>query len=596
MSESIGFADILTHNTENLSTSDPLNPWTGVRILWDGDEWDASVPELGEDPRIVKKGDQIGFAGDISGRVLEVRIAFGQMAVVDPAHLWDRGAENLLAAIQRDTYCPFDARNAVLDPAFEIGDTVTLPDGSLSVIYGLSGELDGVCAVDASAPPDNALDTAYPSGVTTGGAGSSGSSNISYSELTGILAKEYLELKGGLMRGPLQLSRSPSLDMEAVPKQYVDERINRFVEDVNGSVSAITQTTEELRQEVRNNSDEVSVISQTVDNISLSVSTVTENGEVFARLTLKIGDNDLYGYIKLEGNVDISGQLSAEALYSGYGEIADLSVNRFSTSRRIARYLRGDTSDDNFLRAYEQNLEWVTGSTTGETEQAQNPNGEALFWPVDVSGLSRGADGYPVNEHNERIFTTTTPTSYPVLVYRYQEAVKRSISFETINGIYSPVDRFGAGNQQGRNKAWMNKTANGFDIRYLTPDNKEIGIRMSDNGTVTIDGLVLDSEKAREILRPAYLGNGGSGGLDLTTINADGSASGLVVDTYGHTEILGMPKVTQVDFSRVNTPGYHRFVEALDNGLYNTYTIERDDSGRVTKITDLVGHETTIVW
>jgi len=32
--------------------------------------------------------------------------------------------------------------------------------------------------------------------------------------------------------------------------------------------------------------------------------------------------------------VDVSGQLSADALYSALGEIADLSVNRLSTPRR----------------------------------------------------------------------------------------------------------------------------------------------------------------------------------------------------------------------------------------------------------------------
>lgn len=154
-------AEISAHNVESLSVSDPLEAWSGVRVVWDGEEWDASVPEQGEDPRPVKRGDVIGSAGTENGRVLEIKVAFGQRAVADPSKMWDGGARNILQSIQGNAYCPFEARNAILDPAVEIGDAVTIPGGT-SVICSLSGELDGLCAVDASAPPDEAINTAYP--------------------------------------------------------------------------------------------------------------------------------------------------------------------------------------------------------------------------------------------------------------------------------------------------------------------------------------------------------------------------------------------------------------------------------------------------
>ena len=112
---------------------------------------------------VVKKGDQVGFAGDESGRVMEIRFAFGQVATPNPAHMYDRAAARMLEQIRGDAYSPFEAVNAILDPAAEIGDAVTLPDG-LSMLYSVSGELDGLCAVDASAPPDEAINTAYPAG------------------------------------------------------------------------------------------------------------------------------------------------------------------------------------------------------------------------------------------------------------------------------------------------------------------------------------------------------------------------------------------------------------------------------------------------
>ena len=373
------------------------------------------------------------------------------------------------------------------------------------------------------------------------------------------------------------------------------------IEDAEGDISALQQTAEGFETRIEDAEGDISSIIQTIDGISLTVSTVSENGEVYSRLTLKIGPNELYGFIKMDGNVNISGQLSAEALYAGHGEVANLAVNQLTTSRRIVRYLADDTSDDNFIRIYEQNLEFVTGTPTGGTEQAKTPDGAPLFWPVDVSGLSRGADGYPVTAQNERVYTTTTPTAYPAQVYAYEEAVKRSVSFEAVNGIYSPIDRFGAGNQQGNNKAWILKTADGFDIRYLTPDNREIGIRMTTDGKVIIDGFEYDADAIRALLGLSS-GAGTSGGgaetsgeapLDLTQVNADGSLSGLSVSADGYADINGMRKVVSLDFSNI---AYGYFSETLDGGILNAYRVQRDASGRIASITDASGHETVIAW
>lgn len=374
--------------------------------------------------------------------------------------------------------------------------------------------------------------------------------------------------------------------------QQTSTSITTLVRDEEGDFSQIAQTVDEISSRLATTEGRVSEISQTVDGISMGVSTVTENGEIYSKITLRLGERELYGFIKMEGNVEVSGQLSADALYSGYGEIANLAVDQLITSRRIVKYLQGDQSDDNCIRIYQQTMEWVTGHPNGGTIQATNPDGAPLFWPVDVSGLSRGSDGYPVTAQQERIFTTTTPTAYPVMVYTYEEAVKRSISFEAVNGIYSPIDRFGAGNQQGNNRAWILKTADGFDIRYLTPANQEIGIRMTTDGKVTIDGLQYDPEQIR-----AALGTGVTasedGGLDLTQVNADGSTSGVTVDADGYTDVVGARKPTALDFSRLSQ---NTFSETLDGGVYNSYLITRDASGRISSIVDAEGHETVIAW
>ena len=463
---------------------------------------------------------------------------------------------------------------------------------------------------------------------------------------SGGASGDYLPLDGGTMRGVLRLCRNPELNAEAATKQYVDgvagsvaadanenltairqtadelellaqshdsdiaslkiraDEISSTVQTLDGDVSELSQTAESIESRVADAEGDLSTIAQTVNGITLSVSTVTENGEIYSRIAIRIGEQELYGFIKMDGNVSVSGQLSAESLYSGYGEVANLTVDAFNTSRRIVRYLQGDTSDDNFIRAQGQNLEWVTAHPTGGTAQASNPDGAPLFWPVDVSGLSRGADGYPVTAQNERIFTTTTPTAYPVQVYAYTEEVKRGISFEPVNGIYSPVDRFGAGNAQGNNKAWILKDADGFYIRYLTPDNQEIGIRMTTDGKVLIDGFAYDADEIRASLG---LSNGASGGtsgdggtsgagggnLDLTQVNGDGSLSGLSVGADGYADIRGLRKVVGLNFSNI---AYGYFSETLDGGIINPYRVQRDASGRISTIIDASGHETAITW
>lgn len=326
----------------------------------------------------------------------------------------------------------------------------------------------------------------------------------------------YLPLDGGTMRGVLRLFRAPQFDAEAATKAYVDaaaqsvmtdgintsairqdvDEIELLVQQVIDGVTKIGRIligADQITLQVLNSLGDEAFIRMFADQITLSVSQYTAGNNAFAKITLSVfGQEAAYGLIQIDGNVDISGQVSAEALYAQYGEISDLHVDYLDTSRRIVRYLRGDRTDNNYLRAHDQILEFVTGHTTGETEQAKNPNDALLYWPMDVSGLTLGDDGYPRYE-GVRVFTTLQPTEYPVYVYRYSEEIKRAIHFAkdpaSGSNIYNVYDVFGAGNAQGLNRAYISKTANEWDFRYTTSSNKILGIHMHNDGYVDIDGL-----------------------------------------------------------------------------------------------------------
>lgn len=325
--------------------------------------------------------------------------------------------------------------------------------------------------------------------------------------------------------------------------QYQSPIQKQLIRNMAKTRSLITKTSEEINLKVKDIDGRVSDITQTVDEISLSVTSASNpDGQTTATITLKVGPNNYTGYIKLDGNVDVSGQLSADALYSALGEIADLSVNRLSTSRRVVKYLAGDTTDDNFIRVAEQSLEFVAGIAKSTTEQAKNPNGELIYWEADPAGASIGSDGYPY-ANGERIFTTTKQTSWPVMVYQYEEQVKRAISFQSDGKYYYPVDVFGAGNTNGKQRGYLVKRQNSLELTYETSTGKQLG---------------------------------------------------LVARDEGYMDLMGLRKSTALDFSEWDKGNFAELVDG-EKTPYR-YTVAFDQQHRPIKITDNNGHATLIRW
>lgn len=407
----------------------------------------------------------------------------GMEVIASCPHATQPMVNALLQTMKGYQYQAYEAGAANIDPAAELGDGVTV-GGIYSPLSKLSDDGRGYAGI--SSPGELEMEDEYPSGG------------------------------------------------------YITQEFNRKIAETR---STITKTSEEINLKVEGIDGRVSDITQTVDGISLSVTSASSpDGQTTATITLKVGPNNYTGYIKLDGNVDVSGQLSADALYAALGEIADLSVNRLSTSRRVVKYLAGDTTDDNFIRVAEQSLEFVAGIAKGTTEQAKNPNGELIYWEADPAGASIGADGYPY-ANGERIFTTTKQTSWPVMVYQYEEQVKRAISFQSDGQYYYPVDIFGAGDPNGKQRGYLVKRQNSLELTYETSMGKLLGLAARDDG---------------------YL------------------------------DLMGLRKSTALDFSEWDK-GY--FAELVDGEKTPyRYTVAFDQQRRPIKITDNSGHATLIRW
>ena len=353
----------------------------------------------------------------------------GMEVIASCPHATQPMVNALLQTMKGYQYQAYEADAANIDPAAELGDGVTV-GGIYSPLSKLSDDGRGYAGI--SSPGEAEMEDEYPS------------------------------------------------------EGYITQEFNRKIAETR---STITKTSEEINLKVEGIDGRVSDITQTVDKISLSVTSASSpDGQTTATITLKVGPNNYTGYIKLDGNVDVSGQLSADALYSAFGEIADLSVNRLSTSRRVVKYLAGDTTDDNFIRVAEQSLEFVAGISKGTTEQAKNPNGELIYWEADPAGASIGSDGYPY-ANGERIFTTTKQTTWPVMVYQYEEQVKRAISFQSDGQYYYPVDVFGAGDNNGKQRGYLVKRQNSLELTYETSTGKQLGLAARDEGYLDLMGM-----------------------------------------------------------------------------------------------------------
>jgi hypothetical protein len=407
----------------------------------------------------------------------------GMEVIASCPHATQPMVNALLQTMKGYQYQAYEAGAANIDPAAELGDGVTI-GGIYSPLSKLSDDGRGYAGI--SSPGEAEMEDEYPS------------------------------------------------------EGYITQEFNRKIAETR---STITKTSEEINLKVEGIDGRVSDITQTVDGISLSVTSASSpDGQTTATITLKVGPNNYTGYIKLDGNVDVSGQLSADALYAAFGEIADLSVNRLSTSRRVVKYLAKDTTDDNFIRVEGQSLEFVAGIAKSTTEQAKNPNGELIYWEADPAGASIGSDGYPY-ANGERIFTTTKQTSWPVMVYQYEEQVKRAISFQSDGQYYYPVDVFGAGDTNGKQRGYLVKRQNSLELTYETSLGKLLGLAARDEG---------------------YL------------------------------DLMGLRKSTALDFSEWDKGNFAELVDG-EKTPYR-YTVTFDQQHRPIKITDNSGHATLIRW
>lgn len=178
----------------------------------------------------------------------------------------------------------------------------------------------------------------------------------------------------------------------------------------------------------------------------------------------------------LEVETLISDTVITGELYADYGAMAALTVWKLRTDwLRAQRYLRGDTSQLDYISIHGEQMDFITAVTDGSRRVQLEADGRRFYW--EDEGCSR--------------MSCLRETEWPVYVYVYQELTKMSLRFQNIpleNGeeTVMPVLQLGAGDERGNSRAWLYKDAAGICLRYVTSAGKTLSLRMDDSGFVNI--------------------------------------------------------------------------------------------------------------
>lgn len=348
-------------------------------------------------------------------------------------------ANGILTAISGTTYRPYNGTGSFIDLALEVGDKVTV---------GYTGE-------EITSP-------AFTIDVTA----------------------EVLEVAGIAAEGEQEI------DHEYPYADYVDRSLRRKV-GLNTAYYGVTISRQKGLEIKRTD----------------GASEALFNSDVFTMRALIDGVmKDRIYFDPIKGDYVFDGALGADAvftdsLYAEQGDIAELTVDRLSTSRRVRLYNLRNTGDDNYLEIQDNYLRLITGTVIYEsgsplTEQATNRYGNPLYWSEIPYSIN--AQGYPLDEDGNQIYATTdqptpgegeTLDQYKVMVYQYTELVKSELAFFNDGGTYVPKLTMGAGDNQGNSKGYLFKEQTDLLLQYINSAGDDVSVMLGDDGFVDINKL-----------------------------------------------------------------------------------------------------------
>lgn len=340
--------------------------------------------------------DNYFTAGDDSGKTLELECPWASQAMAD----------SILAKVKNYDYQPLKADNALLDPAAEIGDAVTV-GGYRSVLAQINTTFNNACAATISAPGSDEVDDEYP-----------------------YKSHERREMERELARTRSLISKS---------SEEILLQVEGIADDLEGQISSISVKLDSITLSVSNGSTsstielkagETTISSETIqmDGLvtftGLSSGTTTidgaciKTGQIDAdrlNLTGAITFSDLSGSV--QGNIN-DAQSTANSAYS-LANAANNTANNAEDkveawSYRGTTYIDGSkiqtgTVEASILRGGTVELLASGGSTVGSIEITSTTTGVGLEFVTNRGGMRMTSAGnWWVDTTNCSFGTTST--------------------------------------------------------------------------------------------------------------------------------------------------------------------------------------------
>ena len=322
-----------------------------------------------------ENGDVVGVSGLDTGRTLTALQPDGTNAM----------AAAILAKVSGYKHIGYEGRKALLDPAVEIGDAVTV-DGHYVPLIALDMTFDPLLAPDISAPDADEIDDEYP-------------------------------YKSPTQR---QIERNMAKTRSLIAK--TSDAINLRIDGVTGDVSSLQVSLGNVQSEVSGKIDgstAQSLINQSIDKIELSVS----SGSGGSTFTLKAGNTTLSTdtldlHVKA---INIDGTLKANQIQTGsiyVGDLADGSnyatktyvdnnagLSQTEVDDRIDTYIDSTSITAEILRGRTVSLMANRRTEIGTIELVDTSTGYGISISTYDGGiqLDSGGNVYITSTYNTRL-------------------------------------------------------------------------------------------------------------------------------------------------------------------------------------------------
>jgi hypothetical protein len=387
-------------------------------------------------------------------------------------------ADHVLSVLTGYTHKPYTGSKVYVDPAIELGDTLTL-GGTDYVLFNSVITYGGNVVMDIGAPGETELNHEYP--------------------YVGSYAKA--------MKNKVTLGAA-----------YYGTTIDR----------------ETGLQIIK--SDNYARAIFNADMLALQTGDGTGNSWVNKVYFDPVSGKYIFNGTLSANVVEALGSVMAPYLYAGKANIAELTVDEMNTGDKVAKYLNSNTDDVNYIKIDDQYMEWITASTDGtSTEQVEDRDGNDLYWTDDThEAVTTETTSYPVMIY---VYTEAVKlainfelgddgvTYEPVIVLGAGDGVteKSGKSFirKTANG---PVWEYFSQNDAKKRSVSLTDAGIGFSPKFFNIASISNTIVVAATAETVLDGLDIDFIDDTKIVYTVRMTIDPDAALDLTLkVRVDGT-------------------------------------------------------------------------